>query len=235
MSHEFCLFRCKEQNIASLSSSLSRKCPLSSFEGKYHRDMLEYSTNTMLVKTWGNAFDSCPEPTDTKHYQHTEQKLGLERGNPFFPVRRIKRLPPKELYSKAPPKPQVGYSKGLLIKEPYDVDKKKALINDRKINGPIQLGLYNTPKNDLLQPLILPSIKYVGVDIDKIDSYVKSSKIKLAGGDNDKLHDVRAADAQPLQPVAPAGRIIIHSRRPAASESNHQVTLIQVSRSDSDR
>ena len=223
-------YRCTEQNIASLSSSLSRKCPLSSFENKYQRDVREYSTNTILFKTWGNAFDAYPEPEPKPHHHATEHKLSLERGNTFFPVRRIKKLPPKELYiSKTPPKPQLGYSKGLLIKEPFDVDKKKALINDRKINGPIQLGLYNTPKNDVLQPLILPSIKYVGVDIDKVDTYVRSSKIKLAagGGGTEKTgHDVTAA--HPQQPLVPPGRIIIHSRRPAAGEANHQVTLMQV-------
>ena len=73
------------------------------------------------------------------------------------------------------------------------------------------------------------SIKYVGVDIDKVDTYVRSSKIKLAagGGGTEKTgHDVTAA--HPQQPLVPPGRIIIHSRRPAAGEANHQVTLMQV-------
>ena len=195
--------------------------------------MREFSTNTILFKTWGNAHDvMLPEPEMRVTKSHDPNMLRLERGNTCFPIRRIKKLPPKELYVKTPPKPQVGYSKGLLIKEPYNVDRKKALINDRKINGPIQLSLYNSTKNDQLQPLILPSIKYVGFDIDKIDSYVKSRKIKMAigVGKNDVTKAIMSSEdyarAQQLQQQAPAaGRIIIHSSNP---ESSQQVTLMQV-------
>ena len=197
--------------------------------------MREFSTNTILFKTWGNAHDvMMPDPDLRTTQSHDPSMHRLERGNTFFPVRRIKKLPPKELYVKTPPKPPMGYSKGLLIKEPYNMDRKRALINDRKINGPIQLSLYSSPKNDQLQPLVLPSIKYVGFDIDKIDTYVQSRKMKMAvgtgKGDVTKaiLSSEDYARAQQLQQAPAAGRIIIHSSNP---ESTQQVTLMQVRKS----
>ena len=219
-----------------MSTGISRKCPLSSFDDKYHKDMKEYSTNTILFKTWGNAMDTLEHDYLAHEIQTASPRISFERGNTYFPARRIKKLPPKELYmSKPAPKPQVGYSKGLQIKEPFDVDKRKALIAERKINGPIQLDLYSSPKNDRLQPLIVPSIKYVGVDLDKVDSYMNTKKMRMMHGPERSMMPLKAItngyeDISTAQEMN-RGRIIIHTKRPDHPINASQTDLSKMAES----
>ena len=170
-----------------MSSGITRKCNLVNFDDKYIKDMRVYSTNTILFKTWETGHDDIiairPQREDLMERESLSPRL-QDRGNTHFPKRKVIRLPPREPGTRSLPHPQWGYSKGLLVRPP-DIDKKKVLLEEQKINGPIQLGLYQ-PKNDQLQPLILPSIRYVGMDKDNIESYVQSRQIAIALGPRGK-------------------------------------------------
>lgn len=72
---------------------------------------------------------------------------------------------------------QFGYAKGLQVRIPSGNPDKRDLIDTRRINGPIQLDLYRRRKSDSLQPLILPSIRVVGFDSERVDTYVNAKKV----------------------------------------------------------
>lgn len=181
------IFRCKEQDIWNMSSGLSRPCSLSSFDNKYIKDMKLYSTNTILFKTWENATDGAlmlPHPVEERRELDSGSPRLNERSNTHFPRRRVIKHAPKPLGLKPLPQLQLGYSKGLMVRAP-DADKKQILIEERRINGPIQLGIYQS-KSDELKPLILPSIRYIGIDKDDVQTYVSSKQMNLTLGPRGK-------------------------------------------------
>lgn len=169
-----------------MSSDLGHRCPLTNFDQKYTKDTKElkdYSTNTMMFKTWFTPHDG---PLDMAEYEltarekHTEgtprSSFIQERGKTFFPARSIKKLPPRDPGQRPAPQLQFGYAKGLQVRLPSGKLDKRELIDSRCINGPIQLDLYRRKRRDSLQPLILPSIRVTGMDSERVDSYVKAKK-----------------------------------------------------------
>ena len=176
--------RCREQEVADLSSAITKKCKLSKYEDKANqRELTFYSTTSMVRKTPGPTAAASAEPgressaspdTSPKH----SQRPAFERSRTFFPVRKTKQTPTKDytLHS-FPPRLQICYRKGVVPSAMY---QQPNLSKTRKINGPIQLEHYQ-PRADQLAPLILPSVKYVGYasDQNNVESYVSTKKISL--------------------------------------------------------
>lgn len=169
--------RCREQEVADLSSKLSNKCVLESERGAgaRSREITYYSTTFMMQKPKISADDSdcatkCDSPATTplpffeKTYKHFPARKIIKHQGKFelipktsraSPIRtpRIDPSPVKALISQA-------------MSEPY---RKVKLLNSQRINGPVQLNHYVNPKQDQLAPLVLPNID-TSVQ-DKIDAF----------------------------------------------------------------
>ncbi|KAK2177290.1 hypothetical protein NP493_608g02049 [Ridgeia piscesae] len=198
-------WRCREQEIASLSGAITSKCTLSSFPCKpFHQTGFTQSdTNTARTTVDGESVTGAATARQTP-----------EPGNAFFPTRRIKRMQPRDYSGRALPRLQISYRKGV---QPSDAVRRRTAFRQLQINGPLQLQHLMKLQTDKLAPLVLPSIQYVGIDRNRVDSYVSSHRL----------------EGQPIanaHGIVPAGRTDTVPRKTAASTS-----LLQPSRIDMGR
>ena len=191
--------RAREQEITALSGALSKKCTLDDFDRKHERPHLsdpsalrKYTTNSSVTMNKSenglkitlagiSEQDSPLESTPAETLQNIQARPEFNRSTTFFPKRKLRkpqRVPGKW---KSLPRLQIAYSKGLMpttSMTQHQHTVKTNLIRSRNINGPIQLKHYIQPK-DPLAPLILPSITNNDSDLDRVDSFIKSSPVPM--------------------------------------------------------
>ncbi|KAI0207516.1 hypothetical protein LSAT2_007846 [Lamellibrachia satsuma] len=176
-------WRCREQEVASLSGAISSKCILSSFPGKLlHPGFTQSDTNTARTTIDGDSISGAatsrsPDP-----------------GNAFFPTRRIKRRQSRDYSGRELPRLQISYRKGV---QPSDAPRRRTAFRQLQINGPLQLQHMMKLQTDKLAPLVLPSIQYVGLERNRVDTYVNSHG--LAGPQGS---DGAEADSSPSKAAA---------------------------------
>lgn len=170
--------RCREQEVADMSSEITRKCKMSNQDERlFQKEPTFYITARMGRRVHGNADTPDVDPTGERgEASSPSQRPMYERSKTFFPERKAKHMPAKDFtLQHLSPRLQFCYRKGV---RPSAMYNQSNLAKSRKINGPIQLDHYQ-PRDDQLAPLILPSVKYVGYTRDNVESYVTSSKISL--------------------------------------------------------
>ena len=147
-----------------------------------HRETARHTATE--VESTGFNNEGCDYSITPTHGMKGRSPIMLDFGRTTtsFPLRKPKRT--RRGYSSQPkknlPRLQISYTKGLLPTSTFTKHTIKAsLIKSRSINGPIQLKHYIEPK-DPLAPLVLPNINTTGPDLDRVDSFVRSSRMKIA-------------------------------------------------------
>lgn len=176
--------RCREQEVADLSSKLSNKCVLESERGAVgrSREITYYSTTFMMHKPktvaedldLSNKTDSpstTPLPFFEKTYKHFPARKIIKHQGKFELIPRNSRQSPIRTPRVDPSPVKALVSQAM--SEPY---RKIKLLNSQKINGPVQLNHYIYPRQDQLAPLVLPNID--STIQDKIDAF-STSRVQL--------------------------------------------------------
>lgn len=176
--------RCREQEVADLSSKLSNKCVLESERGAIgrSREITYYSTTFMMQKPKTGADDldlsnktespsTTPLPFFEKTYKHFPARKIIKHQGKFELVPKNNRSSPMRTprIDPSPVKALVSQA----MSEPY---RRIKLLNPQRINGPVQLNHYIYPKQDQLAPLVLPNIDPTVQD--KIDAF-STSRVHL--------------------------------------------------------
>lgn len=176
--------RCREQEVADLSSKLSNKCVLESERGAVgrSREITYYSTTFMMHKPktvteeldMSNKTESpstTPLPFFEKTYKHFPARKIIKHQGKFELIPRNSRQSPIRTPRVDPSPVKALVSQAM--SEPY---RKIKLLNSQKINGPVQLNHYIYPRQDQLAPLVLPNID--STIQDKIDAF-STSRVHL--------------------------------------------------------
>lgn len=176
--------RCREQEVADLSSKLSNKCVLESERGAVgrSREITYYSTTFMMhkPKTVAEELDmsnktespsTTPLPFFEKTYKHFPARKIIKHQGKFELIPRNSRQSPIRTPRVDPSPVKALVSQAM--SEPY---RKIKLLNSQKINGPVQLNHYIYPRQDQLAPLVLPNID--STIQDKIDAF-STSRVHL--------------------------------------------------------
>ncbi|XP_061177601.1 uncharacterized protein LOC133186364 [Saccostrea echinata] len=172
--------RCREQEVADLSSKLTNKCVLESERGAVgrSREITYYSTTFMMQKPKIGTEDA--ESTIKADSPATTPLPFFEKTYKHFPARKIIKhqgkfeLVPKNSRGSPIRTPRIDPSpvKALVSQAMSDPYQKLKLLHSQRINGPVQLNHYINPKQDQLAPLVLPSID-TSVQ-EKIDAFCTS-------------------------------------------------------------
>ena len=175
--------RCREQEVLEMSGNLTRKCTLT--------PGVERSSKEMVAHSWPRSeCNFIPDDVSSDSISEGSAPNSLVCSSTNFPKRKI--IKRRDMMPSAVnlPRLKISYRKGVT---PSEVPHRTLIVGrTRMINGPIQLDHYVHAREDQLAPLILPSIKYIGIrDHDRVDAYIRAHKLTIVPKINNDL-DLRA-------------------------------------------
>ena len=154
--------RCREQEVAELSSKLSAKCNLE--DDRPRREMTFYTTNYMTKKFSGistveedensaeSSTSSTPKPLFEKTYKHFPARKIIKHNGKYDFQKSSRNSPIKT------PRIDPSPIRALVTQAQSDpFPKSSRFVATQRINGPIQLDHYTAPR-DQMAPLVLPNI-----------------------------------------------------------------------------
>ncbi|KAK3605181.1 hypothetical protein CHS0354_012988 [Potamilus streckersoni] len=212
--------RCREQEVNDLCLKLSSKVNLAITE-KVGKEVTFYSTTFMGSKQrtaviFPNVIGDMPR----KHNEsmHSSLRSVYERTYKHFPARRIIRQQTKFDFLR-PSLPKINNNNIFMSTQSETTFGKAKLLERQRINGPIQLDHYISPKPDHLAPLVMPSLT-LDSEKDGIESYFSTQKVTL--GQKSKTKET-------LDQIQPSSTRVEQQRKPHFEEnvvSNlHQMEL----------
>ncbi|KAL3882158.1 hypothetical protein ACJMK2_028528 [Sinanodonta woodiana] len=196
--------RCREQEVNDLSSKLSSKVNLA-ITGKVGKEVTFYSTTFMGSKQrTGVIFPNVTGDIPRMHNEsmHSSLRSVYERTYKHFPARRIIRQQARFDFMR-PSLPKINNNIPMSTQSEPTFGKTK-LLERQRINGPIQLDHYISPKPDHLAPLVMPSLT-LDSEKDAIDSYFSTQKVTLGQKSKTKetLDEIQPSSTKVVQPRKP--------------------------------
>ena len=198
--------RCREQEVSDLSSGISRKVQLAEGPSAREGSLVSSSTSPrpklqgkggVPQKAESESGGSVgvalmgvgtPPSVSAESMAASESSSLQDRTHTMFPQRKVLRSPKKEgptpasaLSASAPsglPRLSISYRKGVTPSDSYY--HKAVVLNQQQINGQIQLHHYIQPRQDHLAPLVLPSIQYVGLDNNNVNTYIQARRLNIS-------------------------------------------------------
>ena len=184
--------RCREQEVREMSDAITTKCTLSNSDEKqshtrtpkelalYTGALYRTNNNRALFARENVVHRNIGVDMPEKHPSDTQQNVEIpklfERSATYFPPRQVKKTPRRYASPfKSFPQLQIRYQKGVA---PNSLSARHRLLKQVKINGSVQMELYEDKKNNKLSPLVLPRINNSG----KLEEYFKSRKVNLELG-----------------------------------------------------
>ncbi|XP_021344831.1 uncharacterized protein LOC110444797 [Mizuhopecten yessoensis] len=165
--------RCREQEVTDLSNKLTEKCCLLDSENRKAREVEFYRTNFMTrrQKTYHGFPDE--ESLDHSDSNSPSQSPGsrsphqvFDKGYKHFPARKVMKHQSRfdlgrthyRHHVKHQPKVEKTPQHTAMPQYAEKLFNRAKHLASQRINGQVQLDLYNSPRNDHFAPLILPNI-----------------------------------------------------------------------------
>lgn len=180
--------KCREQEVAELSSNITKKVKLTDSVIKDGINMMsprvKVKQDNPAVSVVANAkvpeSDTCQCLGGGASIPSTESEAGSSAGgNAMFPQRKVLRSPRKDgPASSSLPRLSISYRKGVPSSDHYY--HRAVVLNQHQINGQIQLHHYIQPRMDQLAPLVLPNIRQRGLDNNNISTYMQAKRLNIS-------------------------------------------------------
>lgn len=175
--------RCREQEVADLSSKLTNKCTLLSAE-KRGKEVTFYATTFSHKRQMYGGAGFLEDGISMTNPTALSPKTAYVKNYQHFPARKIIKQPGKYDFVKTQPKstPRPTGSPNHVIQTsapPSLTDNlnRNKLAQTQRINGSIQLDHYITPRSDHLAPLVLPSLD--GVSQERDETYFSTARVNI--------------------------------------------------------